>query len=57
MAFLGGIIGMIIILATDEYKEGIAIPDRHLIYGFTMMVSLFLQIFFRVAFPAVSLCV
>jgi len=44
---------MIIILSTEEFKEGLSSKERHIIYGFTMIVAVFLQILFRVAYPEV----
>lgn len=53
-AFVLGLIGMIIILSAEEFKEGLGSKERHVIYGFVIIVAMFLQILFRVAYPDVS---
>jgi hypothetical protein len=55
LAFILGLVGMIIILSADEFKEAMGSKERHVIYGFSMIVALFVHILFRVAYPDVSL--
>ncbi|KAM3573475.1 hypothetical protein VYU27_004582 [Nannochloropsis oceanica] len=50
-AFVLGLIGMIIILSAEEFKEGLGSKERHVIYGFVIIVAMFLQVLFRVAYP------
>lgn len=45
---------MIIILSAEEFKEGLGSKERHVIYGFVIIVAMFLQVLFRVAYPDVS---
>lgn len=52
-AFIIGLIAMAIILAQEEFKEAMSPVQRHVIYGFSIIVVIFLQIFFRVAYPDV----
>jgi hypothetical protein len=42
---------MIIILTAEEFEEGLESKHRHVIYGFVIIVAIFLQILFRVAYP------
>ncbi|TFJ84121.1 hypothetical protein NSK_004594 [Nannochloropsis salina CCMP1776] len=51
LAFILGLVGMIIILSADEFKEAMGSKERHVIYGFSMIVALFVHILFRVAYP------
>ncbi len=55
LALVLGLVGMIIILSVEEFQEAMSPIQRHIIYGFVMIVAVFLQIFFRVAYPSVRL--
>lgn len=44
LAFLLGLIGMIVIFSTEEFEEGWSSRERHIIYGIVMMVAVFLQV-------------
>jgi cytochrome bd-type quinol oxidase subunit 2 len=44
---------MFVVFSTDRFREVMASGDRHPIYGFCMVGSVILQIFFRVMYPEV----